>query len=102
MSRWDIDAPGVSGVVTRTGERAAGFETSTTSTSNALGGAATSCGSEIVADALAGFSEHIGPDITAVAERTGRIMKAAVDATKAYVAGDLEMAATAQANAAAD
>lgn len=101
MSKWDIDPPGVSGVVTRTGERAGGFEDATTSMSTALQGAATACGSEIVADALAGFSEHIGPSITAVAQRTGRILKGAVDATNAYVDGDLTMAATAQSNATA-
>jgi hypothetical protein len=101
MSKWDIDPAGVSGVVTRTGERAKGFETATTSMSNALSGAAGACGSEIVAGALSGFAQHVSPSITAVAQRTGRILTAAVDATKAYVAGDLEMAATAQSHATA-
>lgn len=101
MSRWSIDPPGVSGVVKRTGERAEGFETAATSMSNALSGAAGACGSEIVAGAISGFAQHIGPSIGAVAQRTGRVLTGAVDATKAYVEGDLAMAATAQSNAAA-
>ena len=101
MSKWDIDPPGVSGVVTRTGERAGGFDTARTAMGNALSGAAGSCGSEIVAGALAGFAQHISPSIDGVTRLTGRILTAAVDATKAYVAGDLEMAATAQSNAGA-
>lgn len=99
MSRWDIDPRGVAGVVTRTGERAKGFKTATTNVSNALSGAAGACGSEIVAGAIAGFAQHIGPSVTAVSQRTGRVLNGAIDATKAYIAGDMEMAATAQSNA---
>ena len=101
MAKWNIDPAGVSDVVKRTGERAKGFETATTSIGTAISEAATASGSEIVAGALAGFAEHVGPPITAVVQRTGRILTGAVDATKAYLDGDLEMAATAQANAAA-
>ncbi|GGQ71400.1 DUF6507 family protein [Couchioplanes azureus] len=101
MSRWDIDPPGVAGVVTRTGEAAKGFETAATKYGAALEGAAGACGSEIVAGALAGFAQHKAPAMKAVVERTGRALTGAVNATKAYIDGDLEMARTAQANAVA-
>ncbi len=100
MSRWDIDPPGVAGVVERTAGRAQGFETARASIGAALGGAAGACGSEIVAAALSGFSGHIAPSVTAVVQQTGSILNGALAATRAYVDGDLEMAATAQANAA--
>ncbi len=101
MSKWDIDPAGVSGVVTRTGEAAKGFETAATSYGTALEGAAQACGSEIVAGALVGFAEHNVAPRKAVVQRTSQTLTAAVNATKAYLDGDLEMAQTAQANAVA-
>ncbi len=101
MSKWNIDPPGVSGVVTRTGEVAKGFQTAATNYGNALEGAAQACGSEIVAGALVGFAEHNTAPMKAVVDRTTQALTGAVNATKAYIEGDLEMARTAQANAAA-
>jgi hypothetical protein len=101
MAKWDIDPAGVSGVVGRTGQRAAGFDEAAGRTGSALGGAAGSCGSEIVAAALAGFAANKAAAIDAVGQRTARILAGAVEASTAYVEGDLEMAATAQANATA-
>jgi hypothetical protein len=101
VAKWDIDPGGVSGVVNRTRARAEGFGTAATSTSDALGAAAGACGSLIVGGALHGFAGYVEPSMIAVEGRTDRILTAATEATQAYVDGDLEMAATAQANAAA-
>ena len=101
MAKWDIDPPGVSGVVSRTGERAEAFVTAATSMADALAEASGACGSLIVGGALNGFADYIDPATIAVKGRTDRILTAATEATQAYVDGDLEMAATAQSNAAA-
>ena len=101
MSKWDIDPAGVAGVVTRTGEVAKGFETAATKYGDALEGAAGACGSEIVAGALVGFAQHTAAPMKAVVQRTTQALTGAVNATKAYIDGDLEMARTAQAHAAA-
>ncbi|RAY11955.1 hypothetical protein DPM19_26740 [Actinomadura craniellae] len=62
--------------------------------------AAKASGSSIVAQALAGFGKHHHPTLTGLAQRTSRCVQGAVNATKAYLQGDLEMAAEAQRNAA--
>jgi hypothetical protein len=101
VSRWDIDPAGVSSVVTRTGGVAQGFEGAASKYAGALEGAAGACGSEIVGAALAGFAESQQRPIESIVKRCGNVLTGAVEATKAYLAGDLEMAAEAQRNAAA-
>ncbi|MFB6711816.1 DUF6507 family protein [Streptomyces sp. NPDC056237] len=50
----------------------------------------------LVALALSQFAEHTTPDLKFVAARAGKSLQGAVDATTAYLNGDLDMAAEAQ------
>jgi hypothetical protein len=99
MSKWDIDPQGVSGVVTKTGDVAKGFEPAAKKFVSALQGGATSGGSQIVAEAIKGFADHHEKTLTGIADRTVRVLTGAVEATKAYLHADLEMAEQAQRNA---
>jgi len=99
MTRWDIDPAGVSAVLQRTEAVAGEFDGELTSLNTGLEGAATQSSSDIVASALQGFVESASGDIRFVLTRTGACLNGAAGATNAYVHGDLEMAATAQAAA---
>lgn len=101
MGTWDIDPPGVKGVVDRTITAAEGFETHLTTYGNNLSSAAKNGGSGIVATALQDFANHHEAGIKAMVNQTTKSLTGAVNATKAYVDGDLEMAANAQRNASA-
>ena len=101
MSSWDIDPAGVQGVLARTTDVAAGFDPALTSMSSALEGAATAAASGPVASALNGYATALGADVEFVFGRTTSAVQGCVGAVNAYVAGDLEMAAHAQANATA-
>ncbi|WP_344517830.1 DUF6507 family protein, partial [Streptomyces pulveraceus] len=46
--------------------------------------------------ALSQFAEHTTPDLKFIAARAGKSLTGAVDATTAYLNGDLDMAAEAQ------
>ncbi|MFG3243158.1 DUF6507 family protein [Streptomyces sp. NPDC048157] len=50
----------------------------------------------LVALALSQFAEHTTPDLKFIAARAGKSLTGAVDATTAYLNGDLDMAAEAQ------
>ena len=102
MSRWDISPSGVQGVLSRTETVAHEFEGQMTRLRTALEGAVGESYSEIVASAVGGFMKESGmPAINFVFTRTGACMSGAAQATNHYVAGDLEMAANAQAAASA-
>lgn len=101
MTRWDIDPVGVRTVLQGTETVAKEFEGQMTTLNTGMEGAATQSSSEIVASALAGYAESATADITFVFTRTGACMGGAAQATNAYLDGDLEMAANAQASAAA-
>ncbi len=101
MSRWDIDPAGVRTVLTGTQNVAAEFDGQMTSLNAGIEGAAAQSSSEIVAAALAGFAEAAGTNIAFVFTRTGACLGGAANATNAYLDGDLEMAANAQASATA-
>lgn len=101
MSRWNIQPAGVQSVLAGTEGVATEFEGQVKSLNAALGGAAAESSSGIVAAALEGFAQSVGGSITVVFTRTGACLGAAAQATNAYVAGDLEMAANAQAGASA-
>lgn len=66
-----------------------------------LAGAVGQSGSGLVAAALGGFDEAQAGDIGFVFGRMGAAVSGAAQATRAYVEGDLEMAANAQAAASA-
>ncbi|GGO89362.1 DUF6507 family protein [Wenjunlia tyrosinilytica] len=106
MPRWDIDTGGVRAVVTRTGAVAEHLERQAGDYGQHLESAAKSAGTlsrgggvsegGLVAVALAEFAEATRGRLRFVATRSGRSLAGAVDATTAYVNGDLEMAANAQ------
>lgn len=102
MSRWDISPSGVQGVLSRTETVAQEFEGQMTRLRTALEGAVGQSCSEIVASAVGGFMKESGmPAIQFVFTRTGACLSGAAQATNHYLAGDLEMAANAQAAASA-
>lgn len=102
MGRWDIQPGGVQDVLGRTQKTAGEFEGQMKTLNSALQGSAGQSSSEIVAKALIGFANQSAmPRIQAVFSRTAACLNGAAQATNAYVQGDLEMAATAQASASA-
>jgi hypothetical protein len=101
MPAWDIDPAGVSGVVNRTRSIAEEFEGHLTAIDKALAGAAYNSSSTIVTQALADYATSSSPDTQFVVHRTDQTTIAAIEATNAYVRGDLEMAATAERSATA-
>jgi Family of unknown function (DUF6507) len=100
MSRWDIDPAGVRSVVSRTVERAKEFERHGRSYEAALEGAVAASGSQIVGQALVDFATHNARAFQFLVDRTSSVLNGAIDATAAYLDGDLTMAGTAQRNAA--
>lgn len=101
MTGWDISPGGVRTVLGRTETVAAEFETQMTALNTALTGAATQSSSSIVAEALSGYAESAQADLGFVFTRTGACLTGAANATNAYLEGDLQMAADAQAAATA-
>ncbi len=99
MSRWDIDPAGVRSVVSRTIDRAKGFEREAKAYETALGSAVEASGSQIVGQALVDFATHNAQAFQFLVDRTSRVLNGAIDATAAYLDGDLTMAGTAQRNA---
>ncbi|NGO81870.1 hypothetical protein G6045_40435 [Streptomyces sp. YC504] len=105
VSGWDIRPQGVQGILKTTGETAGGIEKQATTFGEHLKTAATSAGTiaaegadqgGLVALALSQFAEHAAKDIKFVAARAGKSLTGAVEATTAYLNGDVEMAAEAQ------
>ena len=116
MTGWDLKPQGISTVLKATGEVASKLQTHATSYGNHLSSAASSAGTisaegggssgggkggegavgGLVALALSQFAEHTTPDLKFVAARAGKSLQGAVDATTAYLNGDLDMAAEAQ------
>ncbi|MFB6711806.1 DUF6507 family protein [Streptomyces sp. NPDC056358] len=116
MTGWDLKPQGISGVLKTTGEVASKLQTYATSYGDHLSSAASSAGTitaegggdgggggkdgeavgGLVALALSQFAEHTTPDLKFVAARAGKSLQGAVDATTAYLNGDLDMAAEAQ------
>jgi uncharacterized protein DUF6507 len=101
VSTWDIDPAGVQAVLTRTTDAAAGFDSALKSLSSSVEGAAAQSASGPVASALSGFAGAMSADVQAVFQRSQAAVTGCVNAVNAYVAGDLEMAAHAQASASA-
>lgn len=99
MSRWDIQPAGVQGVLTQVQGVAEDFDGHLRTLNTAMEGAAQQASSEIIANALGDFAEAQRGDIQFVFTRTGAALTGAANATQAYLQGDLEMAANAQAQA---
>ncbi|MEU0626657.1 DUF6507 family protein [Streptomyces sp. NPDC005989] len=115
MTGWDLKPQGIQGVLKTTGEVASKIQTHATSYGDHLSSAASSAGTitaegggdgggkdgeqavgGLVALALSQFAEHTTPDLKFIAARAGKSLTGAVDATTAYLNGDLDMAAEAQ------
>jgi hypothetical protein len=100
MPSWDIQPAGVEAVLSRTQGVAEEFNPEMTSLSGGLTGSMDQSSSPIVAEAVEGFAASSQGSIDFVFGHTTAAIRGAADATSAYVAGDLEMAANAQAAAA--
>jgi hypothetical protein len=123
MTGWDIDPVGVQATLTMTGEAGGDLEKAATSMVNDLMSAAGSAGTAVpggqfhgpmvgpvapgqsrvptgpVAAALAQYLAERQQKLAFMARRTAESVQGAAEATRAYVQGDLEMAAEAQRNA---
>ncbi|MET9472883.1 MULTISPECIES: DUF6507 family protein [unclassified Streptomyces] len=111
MTGWDLKPQGIQGVLKTTGETAGKIESYAKSYGKHLTSAATSAGTitaedggeggekaggGLVALALSQYAEHATTDLKFIAARAGKSLTGAVDATTAYLNGDLEMAAESQ------
>jgi hypothetical protein len=91
----------VQGVLTRTTGIADGFRGAVEQFSTGMEAAASASQSGPVTAALGEFAGVVGQDVQFVVGRTQAAVSGAVGAVNAYVAGDLQMAANAQASASA-
>ncbi len=102
MTRWDIDYAEALGVVRQAAGKATDYETDLTGVETAttdLNGVLTN--SQLVQSALGGFvTEVAAPELKTVAGHTDSAIRGTATAVNAYEAGQLEMAAQAQSNAA--
>jgi len=101
VSTWDIRPVGVQGVLQRTHAVAGEFEGQMRTLNSALEGAAVQSSSEIIVGAISGFGASSRSNIEFVFTRTSAAIGGAARAVNAYIQGDLEMAANAQASASA-
>ncbi|MFH9570156.1 DUF6507 family protein [Streptomyces sp. NPDC017454] len=111
MTGWDISPSGVQGVLKETAQAAEGLSNTGKALQETLPSAAGSAGTiqqggversgvqGPVAAALGEFFTAYQEKLMYVAVRTSNSLNGAADATNAYVKGDLDMAARAQANA---
>ncbi|MGY1580045.1 DUF6507 family protein [Streptomyces sp. MN13] len=114
MKGWDISPPGVATVVSNVGTVMSAMEGIVEAYSGDVQGAATSAGTlapggaagehkgqaGLVAAALAEFVEGTANELMSIGVRVGKSANGAVEATMAYQAGDIEMAAETQHRAA--
>lgn len=102
MATWDIDVPSAAAVLQSAGTQAQEYQTLFTQLDNAfslLGSALAT--SPLVTSRLGEFAQEAAtPHLQKVAGHTGSALQGTSDAITFYVAGDQEMAATAQSNAA--
>jgi hypothetical protein len=111
VSGWDLRPQGISQVLKSTGESASKLEKYAKAYGEHLTSAASSAGTisaeggsggsgeqvgGLVALALSQYAERAAKDLQFIAARAGKSLQGAVDATKAYLEGDEQMAAEAQ------
>ncbi|MER6122026.1 DUF6507 family protein [Streptomyces sp. NPDC001795] len=123
MAGWDISPVGVQATLTMTGEAGGDLEKAATSMVNSLSSAASSAGTAVpggqfhgpmvgpvvpgtprvpvgpVAAALSQYLNERQKKLAFMARRTANSVQGAAEATRAYLHGDLDMAAEAQRNA---
>ncbi|WP_285138456.1 DUF6507 family protein [Microbacterium sp. lyk4-40-TSB-66] len=102
MTAWRIQPSGVVSVLQDVNVDAEALGTALNALSPALEGAVTATQSGAISEAVqAYFEQEEGPRIQGMSTRIGAAAQGVVSATEAYVAGDMEMAATAQSAAVA-
>ncbi|WP_431781530.1 DUF6507 family protein [Streptomyces chumphonensis] len=110
MTGWDLSVPGINGVLKDVMEIAGDLEGQVEKYGGHLESAAGYAGTlampgepvpeaGLIGAALAEFAEATQEDLMFVAARAGKSLQGASDATSAYLTGDLDMAAAAQAEA---
>ncbi|MEU6174619.1 DUF6507 family protein [Streptantibioticus parmotrematis] len=118
QGKWDIDPQGVSSVVGKTATIAEGLQGQVSALAKHLESAAKNAGTiaagggsgggkdgqagGLVGVALGQFAEATQATLEFMGSRSGASLNGAVDATKAYLEGDLTMAADAQHKALGD
>ena len=96
---WDIDVPGVNKVLTDTVNEAKPFDKLAKDYGTKLGDIMKGLDYDafkVVAVALSDYGQHWGPTLEAAAKQVGASLTGAQNAVKAYMAGQEEMAMTAQ------
>jgi Flp pilus assembly protein TadG len=102
MSAWDVQPDGVQGVLTQAEGALNDLLTQGQAIETALTAAGAAAMSAAVTGAVDGFNAvRVGPTVQAAVDRGSRCGNAAWTATQAYLQGQLEMAANAQACASA-
>ncbi|MCY9787066.1 DUF6507 family protein [Nocardiopsis sp. EMB25] len=104
MSGWNIDAPGVGGVIntviTQLGDgEGSGLDGSVRDAQEGILDAATSAVSAPVEAELFNLLEHVGALSEEMFGRAGSALEGCADAVDAYLVGNYEMAEEAQRNA---
>ena len=98
MTHWSIQPSGVVGVLTEVNTYAVALGEALNGLGPAMEGAVTAAQSAAIGEAVqAYFTQEEGPRIEGMNARIGAAASGVVQATEAYVQGDLEMAANAQA-----
>jgi hypothetical protein len=101
---WDINPEGVQSVLQNTQTAAEPFDTVVKAYGDDLTNIMNGLNYDVfmvVATAVGEYSAHWAPTLEAAAKQVGASLTGAMDATKAYMNGQAEMAANAQRNAAA-
>ncbi|GAA4939231.1 hypothetical protein GCM10023224_20840 [Streptomonospora halophila] len=105
MSGWDIQAPEVSGVMQTVGghvnggDGEGGLVAKIETFGGHVGDAGTAAASGPIGTALEEFVGEYGPSLEEMVLKSGSCIKGCVDATSAYLDGNLQMASDAQGNA---
>lgn len=97
MTSWSIQPEGVIQVLKNVESEAIELGTSLDTLPASLEAAALGTQSAAIAEAIQGWMEMESPTLKGVSQRINAAMTGAADATKAYIQGDLEMAANVQA-----
>ncbi|MBA8793645.1 hypothetical protein FHX74_001250 [Friedmanniella endophytica] len=100
MSKYRINAAGVSKTLTATSNTAEGFQTDLAPLDGYVQSAASACGnSGAIVPALQALFTYEGKDLEAMAQQIKSCLSGAALATTAYVHGDEQMVQNAQRNA---
>lgn len=97
MSSWDISPSGVSSVLAKVSDHATSLGDALEGLETAVTGAAEGTCSGVIGEAISTyFSDLDGPRLKDINLRITASCQGVINATNAYLKGDLDMAATAQ------